>query len=645
MTKSGFALSLSISIVLLSLPALLQDADRTSAASDPSHSEMRIVPACPVGGSEQFTKNLQIIYFPDEGGAIRNPQSLTLRLVFNGRSWRDNDRTVGFQRRDDGSWQASVPLAFQWVYAIWYVRDEAGGQRDDNDGRYWDLVFCDTNGKKLSEGIRYQAGGHAGSIFSDDIKRATDYDQAISIIEQSEAGAHGMLLYDEWVFKFKRQNHSEREHQALANEIRQGLALPAADPDYLRQTAMFLVEFEDAFPSELVEQAVEISDRTPVPGMPSMRCELDRGHAESVENPAQRAKALGDWLTKYPDDRAYRDEIRKERLEALGDAGEIEAAEAQFRDLELQLSDEADLYATMASIYIEHKTKLNEALTLLDKAERKLLAQGESSGYVVVLSGSPDENRAILNVCRGEALLELREWPKAERCLRRSLHARDEAEAYALLADAQEHQGKWKNAKDSYLEASVRSSSRDQEYVEQFVRLSLKTGTPSPQAALSELEGARKRNLDAQHYKPSLVNLPLPDFTFTTSAGEKIPSSSLRGNKTVLDIWSTWCGACVSELGGFAKFHQSHPEVSLLLVASDSKIQQIMKVFRSQGISEQVIVAADGDVERFGNNGVPQTYIVDENGRIRVLHYGTLPDVVSYLEADLAAVKTGSPTR
>jgi thiol-disulfide isomerase/thioredoxin len=87
-------------------------------------------------------------------------------------------------------------------------------------------------------------------------------------------------------------------------------------------------------------------------------------------------------------------------------------------------------------------------------------------------------------------------------------------------------------------------------------------------------------------------------------------------------IWATWCGACVSELGGFAEFHQTHPEVELLLVASDSKIQEIRKVFRSHGISEAVIVAGDGDVERFGNNGVPQTYVVDENGHIRVLHYG-----------------------
>lgn len=637
----------ALALLLPTIPAQLfaEGDNHTPGSSDTSHSQMLTAPACPVGGSQQFTKNLQIIYFPDAGGAIKNPQSLMLRLVFNGRSWRDNDRTVPFQRRDDGSWQASLPLAFQWVYAIWYVRDDVTGKRDDNDGRYWDAVFCDANGKKLGDGIRYQAEGYAGSIFGDDIKRETDYDRAISVIEQSDAGAHGILLYDEWVYQFRRQNQYQREHQELANEIRQGLALHAADPDYLRQTAMFLVGFEDAFPSQLVQHAVDISDRMAVRGMPSVRCELDREHAESIENPAQRAKALGEWLAKYPDDRADSNEIRKERLDALGDAGNIDSAEVVFRDLAIRVPDEADLYATMASIYIEHKTHLNEALALLDRAEGKLSAGGESSGYVVVLSGSPDENRATLNFWRGRAFSELRQWAKAEDYLERSARALDEAEAYALLAHAQEQQNKWRDAKNSYLEASVRSSSHDQEYVEQFVLLSLKTGTPSRLGALSELAGARQRNFATEHYKPSLVDLPLPDFTFTTETGEKITSSSLRGKNAVLDIWATWCGACVSELGSFARFQHLHPEVKLLLVARDSAIPEIRKVFRSQGISEEIILATDGDVARFGDNGVPQTYIVDENGHIRVLHYGALPDVVSYLEADLAAVKTGSPTQ
>jgi hypothetical protein len=49
--------------------------------------------------------------------------------------------------------------------------------------------------------------------------------------------------------------------------------------------------------------------------------------------------------------------------------------------------------------------------------------------------------------------------------------------------------------------------------------------------------------------------------------------------------------------------------------------------------------------QKFGANGVLQTYIVDENGRIRLLQYGGLPDVLSYLQADLSALKARPATQ
>jgi hypothetical protein len=59
----------------------------------------------------------------------------------------------------------------------------------------------------------------------------------------------------------------------------------------------------------------------------------------------------------------------------------------------------------------------------------------------------------------------------------------------------------------------------------------------------------------------------------------------LRRKNAVSDIWATWCGCSVSELGSFARFQHLHPELKLLLVARDSTVPEIKKVFRAQGIS------------------------------------------------------------
>lgn len=370
---------------------------------------------------------------------------------------------------------------------------------------------------------------------------------------------------------------------------------------------------------------------------------MERERAEAIEDRRERVKALDAWLAKYPDDAFYSNQLRKERLDLFGELGQVSDAESVFRELQSRVPQEPDLYATMASIYIRRKTKLARALMLLDKADRNINAPEMSqSHYVVILvEESPNENKAILNYWRGKAYSEEGQWTQAERFLQEAAPVMDEAVVYAFLGQVQQRRNELEKAKGSYLQASVRSSEHEEEYVGRYVMLSLKTGTPSREAAMQELDGARKRNLNDAHYKPALVDLPVPNFSFATTTGEKITASSIRGQTVLLDIWSTWCAPCVSELGGFENVRQAHPELRVLLVAIDSKLPDVKKVLRRQRISTKEIILDDEDsVASFGLNGVPQTYLIDKNGRIRIMHLGGLPDVVSYLEADLASIRS-----
>jgi hypothetical protein len=50
------------------------------------------------------------------------------------------------------------------------------------------------------------------------------------------------------------------------------------------------------------------------------------------------------------------------------------------------------------------------------------------------------------------------------------------------------------------------------------------------------------------------------------------------------------------------------------------------------------LTMAQSDVTgtRFGVTAVPQTYVIDQDGRLRFVHRGELPDVVAILEKELA---------
>jgi peroxiredoxin len=237
----------------------------------------------------------------------------------------------------------------------------------------------------------------------------------------------------------------------------------------------------------------------------------------------------------------------------------------------------------------------------------------------------------------------LQERKEAETFLEKAASVLNESDAYVLLGRAQEQQQERGKAKNSYLEAAVRLPGSAGTTIDKFVELSLKAGTPSREAAMKELAGTRQRNFDAAHYKPVLVDLPAPDFTFTTATGKQITASSLRGQTVVLDLWATWCGACVSELSGFAKLRQAHSEVKVLLAATDSTIADIEKEFRRYGFSsEDIVLVDDPNAAKFGLNGVPQTYVIDKNGHIRIAHYGSLPDFVAFMESDLAALRNAA---
>lgn len=604
------------------------------------------VPECPIEGylwtaDVMPSRELRISYYPSSPEAsIKRPTSPILRLTFNDGESPDDDRTIPFQKINDRTWQAVVPLTTTAIYAIWYVRDDATGVRDDNHGKYWDLAFCGQDGRKMADAVRYQVRTYAGSIVADDIKRGADYIRAISLIEAGRPEFGYKLLDEEWSFKYRLHSQAGSADPALVAEIKAGLAQHSNDTVYLRKTTDFLIRFQSAFPATFVDNAVDIADRF-VPASRE-RANLERERAESLKDPRERVNALGAWLIKYPSELFYDHKVRKLRLELFGELGDVESAEECYQDLVKRYPRDADLYVTMASIYVSQRIHLNRALELLDEAAERLSAGPASGGGLLVTLGSNrSANEKILNFWRGRTLASEERWAEAETLLAESVPTVDEAEAYAILGNVQEEQQEWTKAKDSYLEAAKRASERREkdEDVEKFVAVSLKAGILTRALALQELTGAQQKSFEDEHYTPTLVDMPLPDFTFDSQSGAKITPYSLRGKVVVLNLWATWCGPCLSELGGFDQLRQLHPEIVVLPVAESSSLADIKKVFESQGLKfDRIVTSDDQDMVKFGSNGVPQTYIVDGHGRIRIVHRGGLTNLVPHLEADIRAL-------
>jgi thiol-disulfide isomerase/thioredoxin len=150
---------------------------------------------------------------------------------------------------------------------------------------------------------------------------------------------------------------------------------------------------------------------------------------------------------------------------------------------------------------------------------------------------------------------------------------------------------------------------------------------------------------DGRPTENALLSFPLGNAMGRSQADALADSKAVPGSEASEDLWATWCCPCVSELSGFAKLRQAHPELRLLLAAMDSTVSEIEKEFRRNGLSaDDIVLVDDGNAAKFGLGGVPQTYVIDRNGLMRTVHYGALPDVVSFIESDLTALGI-APTR
>jgi thiol-disulfide isomerase/thioredoxin len=117
------------------------------------------------------------------------------------------------------------------------------------------------------------------------------------------------------------------------------------------------------------------------------------------------------------------------------------------------------------------------------------------------------------------------------------------------------------------------------------------------------------------------VNDPAPELAYRTHAGVDQRLSALRGRPVLVHFWATWCPPCRDELPGLLEFAASD-EIPVLAVSLDSDWALVQR-FLGGEVPPAVVLAVPGtEPERFGVTGLPETYLVDAHGRLRLRFSG-----------------------
>ncbi len=133
----------------------------------------------------------------------------------------------------------------------------------------------------------------------------------------------------------------------------------------------------------------------------------------------------------------------------------------------------------------------------------------------------------------------------------------------------------------------------------------------------------------------ALIDKPAPAFQLATLATPTAPertfsSAELRGQVWVLNVWASWCTACRLEHPLLVAFARTNtvPVYGLNYKDAPADAQRWLANFGDP--YQHSFSDRDGRVGMdFGVYGAPETFVIDQAGRVRFKHVGALtPEVL-----------------
>lgn len=131
--------------------------------------------------------------------------------------------------------------------------------------------------------------------------------------------------------------------------------------------------------------------------------------------------------------------------------------------------------------------------------------------------------------------------------------------------------------------------------------------------------------------QPIGVGSDAPDFTAVALAtGAPVSfDEEYRGQVTLVNIWATWCEPCKKEIPALDTLYRSLRDRGFRIaavsidVADSSVVRQFIEQF---GVAFDVLHDPERRIEQlYRTTGVPESFLVDRDGRITRIVYGDHP--------------------
>ena len=117
-----------------------------------------------------------------------------------------------------------------------------------------------------------------------------------------------------------------------------------------------------------------------------------------------------------------------------------------------------------------------------------------------------------------------------------------------------------------------------------------------------------------------------PDFSKPDLDHREVRLAAYRGKVVLLNFWATWCAPCLAEVPRFVEWQRTLGErgLQVLGVSMDDDEAPVRAAYRKYGLNYPVVMGDEKLGELYGGIlGLPVTFLIDGDGRIRFRHDGT----------------------
>jgi len=131
-----------------------------------------------------------------------------------------------------------------------------------------------------------------------------------------------------------------------------------------------------------------------------------------------------------------------------------------------------------------------------------------------------------------------------------------------------------------------------------------------------------------------------PEFTVQGQEGGNTQLSKLGGGLVFLNVWATWCGACVDEMPDMELIYRAFKgrKFRMIAISADKDRGGVKRFYEQHGLTFPFYIDPERRIsEKYGVFAFPETFIIDASGHVLKHYIGSrrwaTPEEMSSIEA------------